>query len=242
MSERQSREYLKQNKLMSAYYDYIGENHIDNICAEIDSLKEKIESTEVPESLDDWFSQYIKSIKKREIKNRLIGIIRKFFPRVAVSLFVLLVSLITLTFSVDALRVKVYNFLLTDHNEYSSVRIEEAAEGVTIDWEQYYFPDYIPEGFYIESAKENKDTKMISFVNSENDYILFIQSLNGSDFNIDTEDGSSRELFIGKRKGVLVDKNGEHILIWNNEECSFYIKSDLEAEKLIYIAESLKKK
>lgn len=243
MSRQQNRDFIKQNKLMSAFYDYVGEHHIDNICADIDRLKVEIEKVEVPESLDDWFNQYIKNVKKQEKKKSMARKARKTSSRVAAILLILFVSLITLTLSVEAFRIQVYNLFFTDHEEYSSIRIKQGSTGdVDIEWESYYYPTYIPEGFYVESIKESGNTRVIYFRNANNEYITFTQAPNGAGFSLDTEDGIKREVVVNSNKAILTEKEGKNTLIWNDDEISFYLTSTLEAQKLIFIAESLEKK
>lgn len=243
MSRQQNRDFIKQNKLMSAFYDYVGEHHIDNICADIDRLKVEIEKVEVPESLDDWFNQYIKNVKKQEKKKSMARKARKTSSRVAAILLILFVSLITLTLSVEAFRIQVYNLFFTDHEEYSSIRIKQGSTGdVDIEWESYYYPTYIPEGFYVESTMDNAKMRVINYKNQKNEYIIFIQVPNGVNLDIDTEDGINKEMIVNSNKAIFVKKEGKNILFWNNDEISFYLTSDLDIQKLILIAESLEKK
>lgn len=243
MSTRQNRKHTKQNILMSAFYDYVGEHYIDNICADIDGLKDEIDMTEVPETLDDWFEQYVKNIRKEETQKRAMRKVRNISSRVAVILLVLFIPLITLTLSVEAFRLQVYNLFFTDYNEYSSVKIKQApTENVTIEWKNYYFPKFIPEGFYVESINENTNIKTIIFKNKNNEKMTLTQSLNGTGFSLNTEEGLKKEVVVKNRKAILVQQDGMNILFWNNEEFSFCLFSTLEVEVLIIVAESLEKK
>lgn len=242
-NRHQNKNHIKQKKLLSAFYDYVGEYHLDNICADIDSRKIEIDNIDIPQSLDDWFDRYINNVKKKEKQRKFIKKAKSISSKTAAILLVLFVSITTLTLSVEAFRTQVYNLLSTEHNEYSRVRIRhESTENVTIEWENYYFPTYMPEGFYVASIREVEEIKEINFINENNEYIVFSQAPNGTDFNLDTEDGIKTELVINNRKAVLTEKEERNILFWNNEEFSFYLVSRLEAEKLQIIAESLEKK
>jgi len=240
----QNRKQEKQNILMSAFYGYIGEHHVDNICDEIDSLKEEIDKIEIPETLDDWFDGYVKNARKKDNQKRINVKMRSISSKTAVILLVLFLSFVTLTFSVEAFRIQVFNLLFMDHDEYSNVKIErEPAEDKTIiEWDHYYYPAYIPEGFYIESVSDLANVRQIKFRNSSGKYIDFTQIPNGTYVSLDTEGGEKKDVEIENRKAVLTVKEGKNILFWNNEEYSFYLTSNLELEKLIFIAESLEKK
>lgn len=244
MKTNLKRNSVKKTKLMAAFYDYIGECHIDNICAELENRKDEIDMTEVPETLDERVYQCIDKFNMRNARKRLAEKIRSIIPKAAVILLVLFVSLLTLTLSVDAFRTQVYNFISTDNDEYSSVRIRPGSSEneVKINWKEYYFPTYVPEGFYIDKIQENDRVKAVYFKNENNEQIKFFQAPNAADFNMDTEGGEKEELLINGMVAVLIKKDGKNILFWNNAEASFYLVSELEADKLVIIAESLEKK
>jgi len=237
----QNRKQEKQNILMSAFYGYIGEHHVDNICDEIDSLKEEIDKIEIPETLDDWFDGYVKNARKKDNQKRINVKMRSISSKTAVILLVLFLSFVTLTFSVEAFRIQLYNLLFFDHDEYSNIKIEQepAEDKTTIKWKHYYYPTYLPDGFYIENAKEIENVREIKFFNNSGEYILFVQTPNGTAFSLDTEGGEKKEVEVNNRKAILAKKEGKNILIWNNDEFSFYLISNIEIENLIIIAESL---
>ncbi|UZQ85498.1 DUF4367 domain-containing protein [Thermoclostridium stercorarium] len=230
MKIQKSRKEERLNKLMTAFYDYIGECHIDNICAETENLKEEIDKIEIPETLDERVYRYINSVKGRKSRQRFIAQFRNTSSRVAVILLALLFSLITLTLSVEAFRVHIYNLFFTDHKEFSNVKTMEISDenNAISGWSDYYFPAYIPEGFYIKSAREIEGIRVIKFVNDDNEYIYFIQTPNGTEMSLDTESGEKREVKVNDKKALLTQKGDKNILIWNNEEFSFHMTSNLD--------------
>lgn len=233
----------KLNKLMTAFYDYVGEYHIDNICVELENLREEIERTEVPRTLDERVYKHISSVGRKKNRGKAVTKTKRIFSRVAIALVVLFASLTTLTFSVDAFKLRIFNLFSRDYDEYSSVKISEDTEGkIKIEWENYYFPSYLPEGFYINKISELNGMKEIWFKNNSGDFIFFTQAPNGIDVSIDTEGGEKKEVFINNRKAVFTVKDGKNILFWNNEECSFYLLSNLDEKKMKFIAESIEKK
>jgi len=244
MNRQQNREIEKQNILMSAFYRYIAEQHIDNICADMDSLNNEIDRIDIPETLDDWFNQYIESINKENTLKKSKVKLKSISSRVAVILAVVFISIATLSLSVEAFRVQIYNLFSTDHNEYSNVKIRgESLEDLKIpEWDSYYFPTYLPKGFYIERTNEIENIKEVKLINNNGEYILFIQVPNGSDNSLDTEGGEKKEVEIKGKKAILSKKEDKNILIWNNKEFSFHLTSNLDADKLLLIAESLEKK
>ena len=115
----------KLNKLMTAFYDYIGEYHIDNICAEIDSLTDEIERTEVPRTLDERIYKDIGRLGEGKNRKKSVQKAKKAYSRVAIAVLVMFISVFTLTFDVDAFKLRIFNLFSRDYDEYSSVKISE---------------------------------------------------------------------------------------------------------------------
>lgn len=244
MSIRQKDEKEIRQKLMNAYYCYIGEYHLSNICDEIEIEKSEVDKIRVPEHMDNWFIEYISKVKKEELYKNILNNVKRVLPRVAVVLLTLIVSMTLVTLSVEAIRVRVLNVLFAKNDEYSSVRIveEQPNTDITESGEDYYVPTNIPAGFEIENVNELKNSVIIVYSNKENEQFSFTQAPNGTSFHLDTEGSINEEVLISDNKGIFIEKEGRNILFWNNEECSFYIASGLEQDILIVIAESIKKK
>lgn len=231
----------KAEKLMNAYYDYIGDQHLENICRDIEAREEEINRTMVPESLDEWFWKYVAKHKKKQAAHLFLRKLRTVGTKAAAILFVVAASMLVITLSVDAIRVKMFNMLLKTNKEYTSVRVDEVPT-VSIEWEEYYYPAWLPEGFCIDAAYEFRNMKMIKFRNGDNQQIMFTQAANGAALHLNTEDGEQTEVMINHKAAILSEKSGENILFWNNDESSFCLSSDLNSDILIQIAESVKKK
>ena len=246
MSGQANKRHKKQEKLIAAYYNYIGEHHLDNLCNETDIRKNEIESMNIPESMDTWFIEYIGNIKKKEQRKNIIKNLKKASSVAAVVLFLLLASLTIVTFSVEAIRVKVYNLLFVENDKYSSIKIIEEAEvtesNIIALWQNYYYPSYIPEDFKIENINEFKKIKIVDFSNKKNEHIIFAQAPNGTSFQLDTEGSVKDKIMVNSTEGILIEKEGRNILFWNNDECGFYIASSIELKKILNIAESIKKR
>ena len=244
MKTQQNRNDEKHEKLKSAFYDYIGENHIDNICAEIEEFNEEINRIKVPVTLDKRVYQYIDGISGKKYRKKPWINLNRTYSRVAVILLVLFSSLMTLSFGGDVLQYSIQNLLFSDHNQYSSVRTrqDESTKSVNIGWENYYYPSYLPDGFYVESVSELITIREIRFRNEKGDYIYFTQAPHNVDISLDTEGGEKKEVMINNRKAIFTVKEGKNILVWSNEEFSFYLTSNMDEKKLKYVAESLEKK
>lgn len=67
-----------KDNIIEAYYKMIGEAHIENIIADLDSNQDKIKETTVPKSLDNWFISFEKERTKKIIDKDLKRILKKY--------------------------------------------------------------------------------------------------------------------------------------------------------------------
>lgn len=231
-------------QMMEAYYKYIGEAHIENIVSELDGQSANIDKVKIPKSLDDWFKGYVEKGKKEERQKKLMRRIKKVSSRVAIVLICLIISMIVITFTVEAVRVKVFNFWSITKEKYTEIRVDEASSDHIVSnsgWENYYYPSYIPNGYSLESNEEFGTNRILKFSDGKEQF-SFMQAKNGTDFQLDTEEAITEEIMIDGYKGLLILKDGRVLLFWNNAESSFYLNGYLESETFIEMAESLEKK
>ena len=154
----------KSEKLMEAYYKYIGECHIENIVSELEDKRDEIGQIQISESLDKWFEKYSNERKKREKQLKRKKQVKIVLFRVAVIAVLLIASLSVVTFSIEAMRVRVLNFFMETHEKYTIVRVEEDYT-LAIPWDDYYYPTYLPESFIFTILCEfNSFNFLIDFV------------------------------------------------------------------------------
>ena len=114
--------------------------------------------------------------------------------------------------------------------------------GINSNIEMYYQSEYIPNGFELGSIKDLGDTKIIIYINEDNEEIVFNQSPNGTNFKIDSEDAIVNTIDINGKEAILLSKEGMNTLFWYDEEYSFYLLSTVNHDELILMAESIIKK
>jgi hypothetical protein len=145
----------KENKIIEAYYGYIGEIYVESIVDELEDKKEEIKNTTFPKKLDTWIKEYIKKEEKKEKRINLIKNIKKQSKRAAVILLIIIAGISTLIFTVEAIRVRVFNYFIERNERYTEIRLEEENNIKTpkLNWENYYQPTYMPEGYYFENGE-----------------------------------------------------------------------------------------
>src|SRR6056297_991242 len=143
----------KENEIIEAYYGYIREIYVDSIVDELEEKKEEIKNTSFPKELDTWVEEYIKTEEKKEKRINLIKNIKKQSKKAAIILLIIITGISTLIFTVEAIRIRVFNYFIEKNERYTEIRVEEENNIKTpeLNWESYYQPTYMTEGYYFES-------------------------------------------------------------------------------------------
>lgn len=233
----------KTEKIMESYYKYIGEAHVDNILKALEDKKEEIERVNVPTTLDQWFENFVNEGKRLQKKKKRARYIKKISSRAAIVILLLIASLSLVTFTVEAVRVRVFNFFMETNDKYTEVRVEEGADPIPndVDWDGYYYPSYLTEGYSFYSYEEAGVIRIINFA-SHDKVLIFTQAMNGTDFQLDTEDGVATEENINGNKGVLIIKEDKSLLFWNNNDTSFCLLGQIDKDEILRIAKNIEKK
>ena len=102
---------------------------------------------------------------------------------------------------------------------------------------------YVPEGYSIAEFSFNWIDNYVSYQNSYGDFIKLNYKTTRNTFFIDNEHYLVYEVNIGNDKGTFfesLDDRFLNILIWSAENDYFQLKSALEMEEMIKIAENIK--
>lgn len=231
-----------ENKVMEGFYHYIGENHINHVAEKFNRISKDASEIEYPSTLDTWFGDYNKQLKKQDQKRKFRSRYQLMSKRVAIFIAIALVGTFVTTMSVEAFRVKLFNIVTEVTYKYTKVSIVETENGLEsqIDWDTYYAPEYIPESYAYSNSEYFGEIKIIFYSDTSGKEIQFSQTPLKPEYQIDTEDAVVKEVLIKGEKGFLAQKEGLLTLIWMTDEITFHIVGEMERDEIIKIAESLK--
>lgn len=235
--------YDKEELLEKSLFSYIGYNHIENLSQELILNKEDIRDTKVPETLDSWFQDFNKKIKRQEKIGRYRKTFKNIFTKVAMIFLILAISLGVLTTTVEAFRVKVLNMIMETKEKYIGIRVTDDGVESSVNKDKikgYYLPQYIPKGFTLDKIEALGKSRISRYLNNKGREIEFHQVPNGADFKLDSENAIRKDIEINGYPGMTLSKEGRHIVFWHNEDYSFVILTEIGLKELIAMAESLK--
>jgi len=169
-------------------------------------------------------------------------------PRRAVlALAVALTLMISLVFSVSALRVPVVRFIVEAYEKFTAIFFvkEDDSARLPETIESSYYPHWLPEGYVLDEARSVvSDSQAISlFVSQQGEVILFQQyTLIPIGLGINTEGVPSEEVFVGDCAGIYYSNLGSQTLLWENGKYGFSLEGPMDKEVLLKMASSLKEK
>ncbi len=235
--------FEEDDKLFSGLYYQIGKHQANKVSEDLENLRETVEDLPYPHALDDWFEEFLKEQKREERTRQNKKKIHTFTKNVAIFLLLLTGGVTLTTFSVEAFRMRVFNLVSEISEKYSKIEFVEkdslSNESVAIPWDLYFYPEYLPAGYKVESTLPLGDVKLIYFSDATGKTLEFSTSPSNSSFQVDTENATTKRITIHGAEGILVYKDGMHTLLWTNNEKTFYLIGTLSEEEIIKVAESV---
>ena len=144
----------------------------------------------------------------------------------------------------EAFRIKVFSFFSNDGDGSVTIRSEETQ--LLAGWEDYWYPEYMPEGFELVGAEQDDMGKYMLFESDNSDENINIIMSKEDNFVIEqnTEETTIEEVEIGYHKGYIAtdDLYDICILVWQTDEHLIEVQSEnfSNKEELLKIAESMK--
>jgi len=230
----------KQNELN--LYE-LGRHYAERLNAEADDIAEKYSDLPEPEALDEWFNKYTKELERGTRLRTLRRAGKKYTTRAAAVLLALLLTSAVVTFSVEAFRIKFLNLFIESENDHNTVDFIESGESIQHpnDWEDYYYPTWLPEGYTLIDAQSNGASKVAIMMNKENLLLIFTQNMNDLGLNIDNEDLDVEIVPINESDGSMVEKDDIISITWSEHGMIFSLEGAEEINEMIKISEKIKK-
>ena len=191
------------------------------------------------QQLDAHFKKPKASARRRRMLKAL--------NRTAVAMLAVIVIFFTTVGTVQAVRVRVLNFLLDIQPEYTSFQLKDSGGGseggnLVINWTSTYVPTYIPDGYKVSNISSSQSFKRIVFENQQDKEALIIYTeLSGANSpGVDTEDASEFEtVSINGHKGTLMVKNSMVTIVWEMNSRILMVQTRTGKDTAMKIAEGV---
>ena len=212
-----------------------------------DAMKREVDTYDEPDIEDHHcfseefelkMNQLIKTHKRKHI------IVKKFSMMGAALAAVCIVCMCTLCTHIDA-----------EHNPFIKQVMKFIYGGsetdITYEFdsevpdsiEEKYYPEYIPDGFKLETSFENEKTINLGYKDDKKNIIHYNQCvIQGSNFSLNAEDTEIKYIDINGYNGIYYYILGAHNFVWNNGKYHFSVTSNLDINTVEKIINSLKVK
>ncbi|MGS0764883.1 DUF4367 domain-containing protein [Syntrophomonas curvata] len=239
-----------QKKLYEEYEDSLFKLVMHNAAAkegqlfleEKAKLKNDLEFQPSPAAVRNFRHQLDIHLKKQQAyarKQRILNTIN----RVAVAMVIMLVLLGSVVMTVEAVRVRVLNFIMNVEPEYTSFELKgnDKSGSAIVDWHKAYVPTFIPAGYEVSGVSTGQFEKSIEFKNKQGLLITYMELSESSKPQLDTENASTiKTININGYEGKLIVKDSLVTVIWPMNDHMYIIRGQIKEETAVKIAEGVK--
>lgn len=176
---------------------------------------------------------------------------RRGFPlhkRLAASILVAVLLAGTLT--AGAFWPELISFFRTVHDKYTELNtISSHTPNLPDDhqildnWDTYWWPSYLPEGYAFLSANDSSQRRIMLFSSEENDILCFEQISDVKSMFTDNEGTNIPGITVREFESYafekLVDDIPQRMLVWTDSIFSFSLSGSLSFNELVQIAEHI---
>ncbi len=189
------------------------------------------------------FSQLLDTqLKKQQVHTRRQRILSP-INKAAVAMLIILIVLGSTIMTVEAVKVRVLNFIMDVEPEYTSFALKDTDKGEStiVDWHKAYAPTFIPTGYEVNAVSIGKYSKSIELKNKQGLLITYMELSEGNKPQLDTEKASTiKTININGHEGKLIVKDSLVSVIWPMNDHMYIIRGQIDEDTMIKIAEGVK--
>ncbi len=198
-----------------------------------------------PDAMDRAFERALPRFlraSRRELRRRDIGMLRRRTTArvvnvIAAFLVLLLAGCVSALAVSPEMRESLSRLLVSPQKEFTDFRMEKFAEpDVPEGFRGDFYPSYIPDGFFLESA----DWYRACYLTEDEQRVLYYTELDeNAAMNLDTEDADVTYGKVGGTDAMFVQKKGLSSVVWSFSNRFFLVSIKGTHEEALKIAESL---
>ena len=205
-----------------------------NLCESLPT-DEELKDITFSENFENKMQKLIRAQKKSYFY--LINTVGK---RAAVIILAIMISLTATTFGVKAIRESVIKFITETFEKFTAVSVENEEADAQVEIIKTA-PQYIPEGYTLESEMESGGIYRVIYSSLGNSTIDYIQQINiGTIYNVDTENNGFDKIYINSLESIKYVKNKSNIVVFADKNYLYTIQGQVSFDELIKMAESIK--
>lgn len=232
-SREELNEELTALKLKIALQEYQAES-LETILADEpgdSSAREQLARAEKP-----TLRRLNRRLRRRNFRRHVSKTLPKAAKITASLLLVFYLGLTAAVATVDSVRVGLQNFFMRFEKTHVEIGFDPADSPVEVpsEWECYYYPSYIPEGYTLTSIFSETVTYQ-----KGSDELCFSDCSSDSTVYLDSEDATIDSLTINGTAATLIEKAPWITIVWNMDNRCIIVEYTGSRDEAIRIAESV---
>lgn len=165
---------------------------------------------------------------------------RRMLKRALILVAVLILALGTLVVSVDAVRLKVFNYVFQEHPGHTKLIPSDIEEPEERDMPDFQL-GYVPEGYEMVNYDRDYSSLWVDYDNGKGQYIHFsVDYAADINLSIDNDTFVREETRVGEYQAWYFYDEKDCLIVWQTEEYVFMVSSDLGKEETMSMAESVR--
>ena len=235
---------MNDQKLINDYENAVMELAVSDMLEQYGKeLEEKYKYDEDIAPSPEASAKFEKSLNKAYKAGRLRSFRTKAlkFGRYAVTICaVFIIIFATSVISVDAIRIKFLEWLISIHGTYNSLIISDNNSA----YSNVICADNLPVGYKLINYN-NYGNLIEAYYNNTTNYVkiqIYLNNFNDIAFNTDNENILSEDIYINENKGQYQESGSVSTIFWYSGEKSYCISTDdaqISKDKLVKIAQSI---
>ncbi|MGL4345182.1 MAG: DUF4367 domain-containing protein [Cellulosilyticaceae bacterium] len=179
------------------------------------------------------FSQVFESQMNEIIKTTKRTLVSSMTRKIGIAMLIIGIAG-SLTMSVEAVRIRVIEFIAEVFEEFTSISYQKEEERTVKEICDLYLPQNIPEGFIVVEEEEIFNNIHITYRNDLGEEILFRRiEVNANDMIIDTENTALEEILLEDRVIYYYENKEVKNILWIQDEYQLIISSKIDKDRLM---------
>ncbi|WP_158540619.1 DUF4367 domain-containing protein [Romboutsia weinsteinii] len=173
------------------------------------------------------FEKKIKKIIKEEKRGPFLNKIYSYTKKIAVVFIAFLISLFTITMSVDALRTKLFDMVKDVYEKFTIYKFKiDENDNEKVNFLEHKSINYLPNGFKEVKRAEHNNDIAITYSNGEDYVTLNYLLIENNNLYMDTENAKISKVKIGSYDADYIEKENKIRLVWQDENTLYDLKLD----------------
>lgn len=223
--------------LLYKYYPKVEEYLLDNLPKE----------DEIDYEFSDIFNKKMKKLINKDNRSNFLNNFSKYSKRILVVVIAFIISIFTLTMSVEAFRNEFIDFIKNVYDKFTIYQFR-TNDSEYIKESKFKLPHYLPSRFKEIDRREDDDNIVIDYSNDDSYITYSVFKLTDTNIYLDTENTNTSRVMVNGVKADYIVKENDYKLVWK-ESNNIYILTlehlDLlkvanNKNELIKIAENIK--